>query len=128
MSGTHTWEYRCCALLLHAESEIKRDDRAAKCIFIARRDCVANVWDILCERLDGRSFARSMSLQNNVLLRHRPWHTFTEYVHFMRQSFDECNETCDVIDGSAAIHPHHLGLLMPRSISSTGHFGRAKRL
>jgi hypothetical protein len=32
-----------------------------------------------------------------------------------------------MIDGSAAIHPHNLGLLMLRGISSTGHFGKAKQ-
>jgi hypothetical protein len=32
-----------------------------------------------------------------------------------------------MVDGSAAIHPHNLGLLMLRSISSTGPFGQAKQ-
>jgi hypothetical protein len=44
----------------------------------------------------------------------------------MRQTFDDYNKTCEMIDGSAAIHPHHLGLLMLRGISSTGPFGQAK--
>jgi hypothetical protein len=43
----------------------------------------------------------------------------------MRESFDDY-ETCEVTDGSSAIHPHHLGLLMLRDISSTGHFAHAK--
>jgi hypothetical protein len=30
-----------------------------------------------------------------------------------------------MIDGSAAIHPHIVGLLMLRGISNTGHFGEA---
>jgi hypothetical protein len=37
------------------------------------------------------------------------------------------NETCQPIDGSAAIHPHNLGLLMLRGIFSTGPFGQAKQ-
>jgi hypothetical protein len=32
-----------------------------------------------------------------------------------------------MIDGSAAIHPRHLGLLMLRGISSIGQFGHAKQ-
>jgi hypothetical protein len=32
-----------------------------------------------------------------------------------------------MVDGSAAIHPHNLGLLMLRGISSTGPFGQAKQ-
>jgi hypothetical protein len=45
----------------------------------------------------------------------------------MRQSFDDYNETCKMIDVLAAIHLNHLGLLMPRGISSTGHFRQAKK-
>jgi hypothetical protein len=44
----------------------------------------------------------------------------------MRQNFDEYNETCEMIDSSASIHPHNMGLLMLRGISSTCHFGQAK--
>jgi hypothetical protein len=41
----------------------------------------------------------------------------------MRQSFDDYNETCQTIDGSAAIHPHNMGLLMLRGISRIGQNG-----
>jgi hypothetical protein len=42
----------------------------------------------------------------------------------MRQTFDDYNETCQMVDGSAAIiQPHNLGLLMLRGITSTGPFG-----
>jgi hypothetical protein len=42
-------------------------------------------------------------------------------------TFDDYNETCEMIDGSAAIHPHNWGLLILRGISSTGHFRQAKQ-
>jgi hypothetical protein len=45
----------------------------------------------------------------------------------MRQTFDDYNETCQRVDGSAATHPHNLGLLMLRGISSTSPFGQAKQ-
>jgi hypothetical protein len=45
----------------------------------------------------------------------------------MRQTFDDYNETCQMVDGSAAIHPHNLGLLMMCGISSSGPHGQAKR-
>jgi hypothetical protein len=45
----------------------------------------------------------------------------------MRQTFYDYNETCPMVDGSAAIHPHNLCLLMLRGISSTGPFGQAKQ-
>jgi hypothetical protein len=41
----------------------------------------------------------------------------------MRQSFDDYNKTtCDMIDGSAAVHPHHLAWLMLRGMSNNGQF------
>jgi hypothetical protein len=60
-------------------------------------------------------------------MRQRPGQTVTEYVHFMRQSFDDYIETCQMIDGSAAIHPHNMGLLMLRGISSSCQYGQAKQ-
>jgi hypothetical protein len=36
----------------------------------------------------------------------------------MRQTFDDYNETCLMVDGSAAIYSHNLGLLMLRGISA----------
>jgi hypothetical protein len=45
----------------------------------------------------------------------------------MRHAFDDYNETCEMINGFAAIHPHNLGVLMLRGISSTGQFGHAKQ-
>jgi hypothetical protein len=44
----------------------------------------------------------------------------------MRQTFDDYNETCKRIDGSALLYPQNLGLLMLRGTSSTGPFGKAK--
>jgi hypothetical protein len=48
-----------------------------------------------------------------------------EYVHYMRHTFDDYNETCEMIDGSTAIHPHHLGLMMLHDISSNGPVAQA---
>jgi hypothetical protein len=59
-------------MLLHASGENKRDEHAVKCISAAPPDCAIAAWDIMCERLDNRSFARSISLLNNLMLRKRP--------------------------------------------------------
>jgi hypothetical protein len=64
---------------------------------------------------------------DNLILKQRPSQSVTYYVHFMRRTFDDYNERCQLIDGSAAIHPHTLGLLMLRGISITGPFGQAKQ-
>jgi hypothetical protein len=52
------------------------------------------------------------------MLKQRHGHSITDYIHFTRQTFDDYNETCHMIDGSAAIQPHNLGLLMLRGISN----------
>jgi hypothetical protein len=57
------------ALLLHVAGENKRADQAVKCIFDARPNCASAAWDIMCERMDGRSFARSLLLLDNLMLR-----------------------------------------------------------
>jgi hypothetical protein len=72
------------ALLLHTANENKRAKHAVKCVSAAQHDCVATSWDIMCERLDGPSFARSMSLLDTLMLRHDIEQSFMEYVHFMR--------------------------------------------
>jgi hypothetical protein len=64
---------------------------------------------------------------DNLMLRHRHGQSLSDYVHFMRQTFDDYNETCQMVDGSAAIHPHNLGLLMLRGISNTSPFGHANQ-
>jgi hypothetical protein len=120
----HTYAY---AMLFHATIDNKRDDHVVKCVFSARHGYATAAWDILCERLDSRSFSRSLSLLDNLMLRQRPVQSLTEYVHFMRQTFDDYKETYEMTNGCAAIHPHNLGLLMLCGISSTGHFGQAKQ-
>jgi hypothetical protein len=49
------------------------------------------------------------------------------FAWFNRQTFYDYNETCKMIDGSAAIHPHNLGLLMLRGISNNAPHGQAKQ-
>jgi hypothetical protein len=73
------------------------------------------------------SLSLSLCVLNNVMLMQRHGQSLTDYVHFMRQTFDDYNETCQLIDGSASTHSHNLGLLMLRGISSTGHFGQAAK-
>jgi hypothetical protein len=114
-------------LLLHAASANQRADQAMKCVSPARLECAAAAWDIMCERLDRRSFARSLSLLDNLMVRQRPGQSLSDYVHYMRQTLDDYNETYQMADGSAAIHPHNLGLLMSRGISSTCPHGQAKQ-
>jgi hypothetical protein len=58
-------------LMLHAAIANQRADQAMKFVSPARPDCVTAAWDIMCERLDCRSFARSL-LMDNLMLRQRP--------------------------------------------------------
>jgi hypothetical protein len=114
-------------LLLHAANANQHTNPAMKCVSHARPDCAIAAWDVLCERLDCRSFARSLSQPDNLILTQRPSQSLTDYAQFMRQTFDDYNETCHMIDGSAAMHPHNFGLFMLRGLSSTGPFGQAKQ-
>jgi hypothetical protein len=81
----------------------------------------------MCERLDSQSFARSLSLLGNLMVKQRHGQSLNDYVHYMRQTCDDYNETYHMVDGSAAIHPHNLGLLMLRGISNNGPHGQAKQ-
>jgi hypothetical protein len=73
------------------------------------------------------SFALSLPLLDNLMLMQRPRQSQTDYVHFMRHTLDDYNETCELVYGSAAIHPHKQGMPMKRGISSTGPFDHAKQ-
>jgi hypothetical protein len=81
-------------LLLHAASANQRTNMAMKCDSPTRIDCAAAAWDILCDRLDGRSFARSLSPLDNLIVRQRLGQSLSDYVHYKRQKFDDYNETC----------------------------------
>jgi hypothetical protein len=48
----------------------------------------------LSERLDSWSFARSLSLLENLMVKQRPGQSLSDFVHYMRQTFDNYNETC----------------------------------
>jgi hypothetical protein len=65
-----------------------------KCVSPARPDSATAAWDIFCERLDCRFFACSLSLMDKLMLIQRLRQSLSDYVHFMRQTFDDYNETC----------------------------------
>jgi hypothetical protein len=46
--------------MLHVASENKRKDHVVKCVSPARPNCATVAWDILCDRIVGGSFARSL--------------------------------------------------------------------
>jgi hypothetical protein len=43
----------------------------------------------MCERLDCRYFARSVSLLDSLMVKLRPRQSLSDYVHYMRQTFDD---------------------------------------
>jgi hypothetical protein len=55
-------------LMVHAACAHKRADHALKCVSPTRPDCAIAAWDILCERLECISFARSLTLLDNLML------------------------------------------------------------
>jgi spore cortex formation protein SpoVR/YcgB (stage V sporulation) len=93
-SGDEHAQHYAYTMLFHAASANQRADQAMKCVSLARPDCATAAWDIRIERFDSRSFARSLTMLDNLMLRQRPGLSLTECVHFMRQTFDDYNETC----------------------------------
>jgi hypothetical protein len=81
-------------LVLDAAIDNKRVDQALQCVAPARPDCATATSNIMCERLDCKSFARSLSLLDNLMLRQRHDQSMTDYAHFLKQTFDEYDETC----------------------------------
>jgi hypothetical protein len=64
---------------------------------------------------------------DSLMLKQRHGQSLTSYVHFMRQTLNDYNATCELIDGSAPIHPRNMGMLLLRGIASDGPFGQAKQ-
>jgi hypothetical protein len=81
----------------------------------------------MCEGHDYWSFACSPFVLDNLMRGQRPGPSLPDYVHFMRHAFDDYNETCELIDGFAAIHSHNLGMRMLCGICSNGPFGQSKQ-
>jgi hypothetical protein len=67
---------------------------AVKCVSAARPDCATSAWGILCEWLDGRSYARSLSLLDNLMLRERLGQSLTEY-YFASHATKEGNTSAN---------------------------------
>jgi hypothetical protein len=82
---------------------------------------------MLCERLDAQSISRTVSLLDRMMVRQASGHSVSAYVHAIKQHFDELNECLRLKDGSAAIHPHVLTLVMIRGLSNVGQYGHAKQ-
>jgi hypothetical protein len=51
----------------------------------------------------------------------------SEYFHAARQHFDDLNDSLQLTDGSAAVHPHVLALVLSRGLSIIIRCGRAKQ-
>jgi hypothetical protein len=86
------------ALLLHVAGGNKRADQEVRCFTATRPDCCVVAWQIVYESPDAWSFARTLALLDSLMLRQRPGQSVTEYVHFMRPTFDDCNKTCQMVD------------------------------
>jgi hypothetical protein len=93
----------------------------------ARPDCGTAAWEMLCERLDAQSISRTLSLLDRMMVRQAYGQSVSAYVHAVKQHLDEINECMQLKDGSTAIHPHVLALVMIRGLSNVGQYGQAKQ-
>jgi hypothetical protein len=60
-----------------------------------------------------------------MMVRQASGQSVSAYVHGVKQHFDELNECLQLKNGSAAIHPHVLALVMVRGLSNVGQYGQA---
>jgi hypothetical protein len=64
---------------------------------------------------------------DRIMVRQASGQYVSAYVHAVKQHFDELNECLQLKDGSAAIHPHVLAVVMIRDLANVGQFGQAKQ-
>jgi hypothetical protein len=68
-----------------------------------------------------------MSLLDRMMVRQAFGQFVSAYVHAVKHHFDELKECMQLKDGSAAIHPHVLAMVMIRGLSNVGQYGQAKQ-
>jgi hypothetical protein len=61
-----------------------------------------------------------------MIVQHASAQSVSVYVHVVKQHFDDLNECLQLKDGSVAIHPHVLALVMILGLSNVGQYGQAK--
>jgi hypothetical protein len=62
-----------------------------------------------------------------MMVRQASGQTISAYVHADKQHFDDLNECLQLKDGSAAIHPHLLVLVMILGLTDVCQYGQAKQ-
>jgi hypothetical protein len=100
--------------------------QAIASVLAGRPDYGTAALEVLCERLDAQSISRTLLLMVRMMVRQASSHSVSAYVHAVKQHFDDLNECLQLKDGSAAIHPHVLALVMTRGLSNLGQYGQAK--
>jgi hypothetical protein len=68
-------------------------------------------WHKLCSRLDAQSISLTMRLASQFIRQQRPGQTLTQFVHNMRQSYNELNESCMLADGPVTLPEHLFSIL-----------------
>jgi hypothetical protein len=77
--------------------------------------------------LDAQSISRTLSLLDQMMVRHASGESVSANVYAARHHFDELYECIQLKDGSAAIHPHVFALVMIHGLSNVGQYGQAKQ-
>jgi hypothetical protein len=114
------------AMLVQCCRQNKHDAQTIAGVRAGRPDCGTAAWEMLCERLDAQSISRTLSLLDRMIVRQACGQSVSAYVHAVKQHFDDLNECMKRKDGSAAIHPHVLAMVMIRGLSNVGQYGQAK--
>jgi hypothetical protein len=115
------------AMLAHAVNPHTLARQAMDSIQHSQPDKGSASWHALCHRLDQQSVPLTMRLAQQLVRQQRPGETLTQFVHNMRQTYDDLNESCRLADGPVVLHEHLFSIFMLAGMSQDGNLGQAKQ-
>jgi hypothetical protein len=73
--------------------------------------------------MDFQTIALTMRLSRQLIRVPRPDESLTDFVHNMRNAYDDLNEFCFMVDGPVVLHERFLSIFMMVGMSQEGPFG-----
>jgi hypothetical protein len=84
-------------------------------------------WHNMCITMDAHTISLTMRLTSQLIRQQRPKETPTLFVHNMRQTYNELNESCMLADGPVTLPEHLFNIFILVGMSHAGHLGQAKQ-
>jgi hypothetical protein len=77
--------------------------------------------------VDSQRIALTIRLARHLIRVRRPNESLTDFVHNMRQTYDDLNESCLMADGPVLLHKHFLNCFILVGMFQEGANGQAKQ-